>query len=58
VSFQLYDDLRTAQGSLVLTDYLHLLFLCTPYEEERNIDWRHHYYLVSFSPRLIGGVAC
>ncbi|XP_047356162.1 helicase POLQ-like isoform X3 [Vespa velutina] len=30
-AYELYEDLKTAQKHLILTDYLHLLYLMTPY---------------------------
>jgi len=34
---QLYDDLTQAQESLVLANYLHLLYLVTPYDLVANV---------------------
>lgn len=30
-AYELYEDLKTAQKHLILTDYLHLMYLMTPY---------------------------
>lgn len=48
---QLYTDLKIGLKSMVLSNYLHLLYLCTPYELARcfrNLDFDIYHTKVNF----------
>lgn len=45
----LFHDLQEAQRHLVLTDYLHLLYLATPYDQAENITPDAHVYYNAYS---------
>lgn len=43
-AYMLYEDLKKAQNKLILVDYLHLLYLVTPYDIAKQISVIGHVY--------------